>query len=209
MCIKLFTLLFLDLQNEEFLVHQLIYDYFEAMISLLRSERFICCLSNDKISIIDIQNDATKIQTDENVVEKGKKAESQHNIKWNAIHILSILAINSLLLSPQMLIPRHNSICYPEYRFELIIICAGVCLSVCLESMLQCVGFTKEVSILKLSVFLKMYLCLMLPIACLVCLSYHFWTSMLGFHHPMPLLGITVYFFGWCFNLTLEFSVSP
>ena len=41
---------------------------------------------------------------------------------WNALYVLLILGISILTTSIFTLIPRHNSMAYPEYWFEMAIV---------------------------------------------------------------------------------------
>ena len=112
---------------------------------------------------------------------------------WNILHILTTLGTSTLILSLQLLIPRHNSIYYPEYWYETNILGLTVALIATIKFSAECAVYTKERSLLSISMLVKMYLGRVLPMLTLFYLSNFTWTSVLEFQHPMPLLGIFVF----------------
>ena len=112
----------------------------------------------------------------------------------NLFHILTILATSSVCLLPQLMIPRHNPIYYPEYRNETMIIIPMVCFAYTLRRMIECYSFTKEQHLMTISVGMKIFLLQFVP--CIgIWYSLHFtWTSILGYQSPVPLLGLFMFF---------------
>ena len=90
------------------------------------------------------------------------------------LHLVTIIGVTTVSLVPQTLIPRHNSIYYPNYWYENAIAVAFVGSTILsMRTMLECFTFTKEKSIVTMNVGLKMY------------------------EHPMPFLGLFVFFSLW------------
>ena len=71
-------------------------------------------MANNQVSIISVElqtNEERRIEGNEG---KAKSAETENDISyWNLLHIVTIVCTTALLLSVQMLIPRHNSIINP------------------------------------------------------------------------------------------------
>ena len=116
---------------------------------------------------------------------------------WNIFHIVTILCASSLTLSPQLLIPRHHPIFYPQHWKEGFIIVLAVLFTSYVKQMLNCVVFTKDKSLIKLNLFLRMLICQFAPAITIFCSSRYIWASIAKFQHPMPLVGLLVMFGGW------------
>ena len=116
---------------------------------------------------------------------------------WGICHVITILGLCAVSLAPQMFIPRQNLIYYPNNLNEMIILITAICVATIAMRIFDSSFFTKEKSILKISVMLKMYLCLVVP--GLVCFysSAYCWSSIIGNQLPMPFTGILVFFSGW------------
>ena len=150
---------------------------------------------NDKqISIINVREARQKVKTENESYLVITRVKENNASYWNVFHILTILLFNSLSLSPQLLIPHHNSIYYPEYYHEMMMPTAITTSAVVLRYLMDCIIYTDEKRLMTFSVLAKMYLCLMIPILCTFYLSHYLWTSIFGFQHPMPLLGIVIFF---------------
>ena len=77
------------------------------------------------------------------------------------LHLVTIIGVTTVSLVPQTLIPRHNSIYYPNYWYENAIAVAFVGSTILsVRTMLECFTFTKEKSIVTMNVGLKMYACI-------------------------------------------------
>ena len=170
----------------------------------------------DQISIIDVQEIPANIQEENessakhtvelsivkveelspNNEEEGKSEDSQDIAKsnyasyWNMAHIVTILMASTIALSPQLLIPRYNTIYYPDSRHQIFIDAVSLMVIMTLRYLMDIVVFTKEKSIIKMQVAFKMLSCLLLPWVILVYLTHYIWTSILGFEHPMPFFGV-------------------
>ena len=152
----------------------------------------------------DYQVSAIYVLEVEGNIETTKASERKENnigkynaSYWNIFHILTTIATSTFILSLQLLIPRHNSIYYPEYWYETNILGLVVALTATIKFSAECAVYTKENSLLSISMLVKMYLGRVLPMLTLFYLSNFTWTSLLEFQHPMPLLGIFVFFGTW------------
>ena len=119
---------------------------------------------------------------------------------WNLFYLLLINVICIIWSVPVTLVPHHNVIDFPAYWWEPILFGAMIFNSLyeTLYTISECklvFGFSFLNSFLPLFKLLSVtYLATILP----SCLSYFLWTSFLGFGHPMPFLGVVLYF---CWNV--------
>ena len=97
-----------------------------------------------QISIISVQEAPQKYKTEDDTNMLMKIEQETKASYWNILHVFSILVLNSISLSPQLLIPRHNSIYYPEYYHELPMSTTISTLSVVLRYLMDCVIYTNE-----------------------------------------------------------------
>ena len=135
--------------------------------------------------------------------ELGEKISQNKSIHLNLFHIITIVAASSLCLLPQLMIPRHNPIYYPEYKNETIVVHLMVCFAYTLRRMMECFAFTKERQLLTVSVGLKIFVLHSVPCLGIWSSLHYFWTSRLGYHYPVPFNGLfnffgTMLFFECC-----------
>ena len=90
--------------------------------------------------------------------ELDHKINQNNAIHVNLLHIITIVAASSVCLLPQLMIPRHNPIYYPEYKNETIVVLLMVCFTYTLRRMMECFAFTKERQLITVSVGLKIFL---------------------------------------------------
>ena len=75
------------------------------------------------ISIISVESQTNEDRIIEKNEVKAEPAVTENGVSvWNLLHVVTIVCTTALLLSPQMLIPRHNSIIYPTYWFKFPIL---------------------------------------------------------------------------------------
>ena len=146
----------------------------------------------DNITAITVQEIGG---TEQEPVHKENKDKPIQSNYWNMLHLLTIIGATSLTLSAQLLIPRHNSIHYPNYWFEvpLLISIVASC-GLTMRYILECVTFTKEKGLIRTSVVLKMFGCMFVPIAGIFTLSHILWTLVNEFQPPMPFNGMLIFF---------------
>ena len=189
-------------------------------------------MSADQISIINVQEMPRNAETEEDStaisanqisttnsldvppIVQSEEGSEHREIKdqinkasyWNLLHVISMLGPSTFALSPQLLIPRHNSIYYPNFRHEFHIISSAVGVVVLLRTMRDFVVFTKEKSSIKISVMLKLFLGPYLVAVVLFYSAHYFWTVIMGYQHPMPFLGIFIFLANWIIYLCTIWS---
>ena len=120
-----------------------------------------------------------------------KKDNIQEVSHWNSLYFFGILAVVCLNAAILFLIPRHNSIFYPEFWYEtLIYIVIGNHTRRSASHILELFIFTNQQDLLKKSHYLKVFLTCSLSFAVPYCISYLVWTIWLGKNHPLPNLGL-------------------
>ena len=159
-----------------------------------------------QIATIPLQeNRSNVIGTDGQV----RRVEPNVHSYWYMLHLLTILGATAISLIPQSLIPRHNSIYYPDSWYEIWVVGAlfGTFVGR-MRSMLEFFIFTKENSIVTINAGLKIFAWSFVPNVCIIFLTQYYWTSLMGLQYPMPLMGLFVFFTGWLsFICTMRFGV--
>ena len=149
-------------------------------------------MSLNRISTINVHEAQPNVEEESR--KRGNRALGSNASYWNLLHIFTILAFSALVLSPQLLIPRHNSIYYPNYWHEIIIVIVVATFCLSMRTLMEFIVFTKEKSLLKIGVLLKIAACFIIPMLFVVYSLDIFWTLIMGFEHPMPLQGMLGYF---------------
>ena len=159
-------------------------------------------MSINQISTINVQEFQPNVENEDEPEKRMKitplVGTSPNSTNYcNLLHVITILGVSAIALSPQLLIPRHNPIYYPDYWQvgNMAIVVAVFCAA--MRIMMDCIVFAKEKSLIRIGVFLKMNACYIFIFIVVRYSSYFFWTSIMGFEHPMPLLGILQFFVGW------------
>ena len=146
--------------------------------------------------------------------EKERKQDITVNVPikasyWNALYIPLILGISILTTSIFTLIPRHNSMAYPEYWFEMAIILVLV------FSTTSTISYVTEVFIymdleylasvnIVTKHFLRTLIAFGIPYG-ILCFG---WTHFLQFNHPMPFLGYAG-LISWILTLPFVWFLIP
>ena len=154
------------------------------------------------ISVIGCNDVSSRFETAENHAIKVSSFSVKKSIYKNVLHIVGILIGCALLVSPQTLIPRHNSILYPRYWYELNFAVGYVFLFCTASSIMDPYVFTKYKRLISLSVFVRMYFWKLGGWLIPYCICYVVWSLCLGYNHPMPFLGFFCYL-----NCLLNFSL--
>ena len=154
-------------------------------------------MSINKIFTIKVQDGQPNAEPKGDSAPRSERLPSNKESYWNMLHIFSILSISALSLPSQLLIPRHNSIYYPDHWRELLIPISLLCVPAVLRPIMELVVFTKEKSLIQIGVFLKLYARWFMPNLCALYISHFIWTSKLGFENPMPFTGIFCFFSGY------------
>lgn len=127
---------------------------------------------------------------------------------------ISIISLNNISpqkedgVSTQTLIPRHNSIIYPRFWFE-------VNLPVSLHIFLSSIGtvldifiFTKLEFLKSIFVVLKYFSWTLLGWIIPYVMCYLIWSMYFGYNHPIPLLGLNM-FISWFVSLVGVWYLFP
>ena len=157
-------------------------------------------MSVDQISVIEV----TEVtESDETKDEQNTRANIPNSFNWKVFHIFTILGASVLSLSPQLIIPRHNTIFYPSFWYEGIALWGFPMLIVTMRTMLEIFIFTKEKKFVSVIIFVKMYLCYFIPLLFYYMASHYYWTTVLELVHPIPFTWIILVLVAYNFNLLI------
>ena len=101
-------------------------------------------ISADQTSTTNAQDIPPIVQSEGDSEQKVTRKQTNKASYWNLLHAITILGASTIALSPQLLIPRHNSIYFPESRHEIMILATAVCCPFTLQTMNDWVIFTKK-----------------------------------------------------------------
>ena len=122
--------------------------------------------------------------------EKAIESSSKDASYWNILHIFGVLLACLLQTSIVTLIPRQNSVVYPDYWYEgIIVFVLGVHLQATANLIMEAFIFLDEKSVLTSSIFLVVLIELVLSFIIPYCMCYIIWTFYLGYNYPIPFLG--------------------
>ena len=127
-------------------------------------------------------------QCEDNSIDDGTKKVASY---WNSLYSCVVLSACVLIAAVLTMIPRKNSILYPEYWYEgavFLILALYVRLSA--FHILELYIFTKVDSLLTLAHFMKVFLIASSSFGVPYCISYLTWTLYMGYNHPLPLVGL-------------------
>ena len=127
---------------------------------------------------------------------------------WNLFHVITILGWFTTFFLPFAFIPRHNSILYPEYWYEINISIVAASLYSTVNMLLNCFVFTSQKKLISFGVLLKMWGWNMLGFVIPYTISYVVWVVYLGYNHPMPFLGLCQ-FVSWISVLSGTWFLFP
>ena len=113
--------------------------------------------------------------------------ESNQVSYWNGLYVLVIVATCVLQTSCYTLIPRHNSIVYPSYWYEIIIaVSFGMHVQGTISTIMKCYIFFKLKSLISINLTLKLFFKLVAGFVVPYCFCYILWSVYFGYNHPMP-----------------------
>ena len=161
-------------------------------------------MSTNQISVIDISATTSSNEIEDENDTNVNRQEEDNTVYWRVLHIFTILGACSLSLSIEMLIPRHNTIFYPSYWYELVFVISIPILIAVMRRMAEIYTFTKARETISINILLKMYLLAFVPFLICYMVSYYCWTSIMELNHPLPLQGI-----GIIVIVTIMYLCSP
>lgn len=162
------------------------------------------------ISIISVESQTNEDRIIEKNEVKAEPAVTENGVSvWNLLHVVTIVCTTALLLSPQMLIPRHNSIIYPTYWFKFPILVSFYMMISTTQLIGSIYFFTNQASLLNIGVFFKIYLWSAVINTVPPSIIYYFWTIVANMNHPMPLLGAISWLSSMVFQVWGIFFLLP
>ena len=127
-------------------------------------------------------------QTEDNSIEDGTKNVASY---WNSLYSCVILSVCVLIAAVLTMIPRKNSILYPEYWYEgVVFLILALYVRLSTFHILEFYIFTKLDSLLTLAHFVKVFLIASSSFGVPYCISYVTWTLYMGYNHPLPFIGL-------------------
>ena len=144
----------------------------------------------DQISIIYIQESSME-QDQKNIMgeEENENTSGKRNY-LNFLYIFVMIGSCTLLTSVVTLIPRHNSILYPVYWYEpMIMMSMTFLVKGTANVMLDCVIYFKAKFFFSMRNYLSLLSYNILGYATIYSSSYLIWVIYLKHHNPMPFVG--------------------
>ena len=128
---------------------------------------------------------------------------------WNFVYLVIIIGGASLFSIPITLIPLHNSIEFPGYWWEIIIIgISSAAINAVLNTVLECQLIFDLECFKSFKVGLRLYAYFVLVDIVTICMCYIIWTASMGYNHPIPYLGgilFIVLFIEQCIAIWFQF----
>ena len=117
----------------------------------------------EPIFSIDQQNIQSTVGIEKEPNQRIKQSIPRNVSYWNLLKIMIILCYSAAFLSLQLLIPRKNTIYYPDYWYENIVF-IGPYSTAMIRTMLELFVFTREKSLKKISALMRMWICFIIPL---------------------------------------------
>ena len=147
----------------------------------------------NSLAVIKVrEHQSSKKENDQNE-EDHENDTTKTGTYWDSLYGLLPLPIFIFLFSTFTLIPRKNSILYPEYWYEgILIFLVGSSLRITAYHILSLYTFTNAKYLTKLGHFVKVFVASSLFAVIPYVISYFIWTVYLENNHPLPLLALLV-----------------
>ena len=146
-------------------------------------------MTKEKVFVIA----GTNIQKNESAKRKNhedRSLEDSNKSYWNGCHIVSTLLTCGITMSVSTLIPRHNSIIEPTSWFEMMFVVGFVMITEIAETIWSLAILMQKNSLFSISLFVKLFMVSFLTWISIYCFCYILWTTIIGYNHPMPLVGM-------------------
>ena len=153
---------------------------------------------DDAVSMISLRDCSPAIEFG----EESEKGSNHGNILdkasyWNGFYGVLLLVTCIAFTSIVTLIPRQNSILYPEYWYQAVVLYQASLFRVTALIMFQLFLFTEAKILLSMNTILKVHGGVVLAFVVAYCGGYVTWTIYLGNHHPLPFIGFCVFIPNW------------
>ena len=119
---------------------------------------------------------------------RDRSSEASNNIYWNGLHVLTILFTCGLGMSIPTMIPRHNSILEQKYWYQILIPVGFGSIIWTAVMFLDLIVFTDMKYFKSIKFFVKTSLASLVAMVGSYCFCYIFWTKIIEYNHPMPLV---------------------
>ena len=146
-------------------------------------------MDTDQISVISIQDTSSNEEPEEKEKRIENLPEDSTSSPWNILHVFSILAVATIILTPSTLIPRANSILYQSNWFEVNIFVAIQYLVIAANEIINTSTYFKEKALKSWQIFLRMYLFNMALWIVPYLVYYYIWCIQYEYNWPMPFVG--------------------
>ena len=114
---------------------------------------------------------------------------SDNTSYWNSLYGIIILLACILYGSFLTLIPRQNSILYPDYWYETLFLFGVISIRNSALLVTELFIFTNEKTLASMSLLFKSFLGIWVLWSLPYCVGYLLWTHYYGNYHPMPFIG--------------------
>ena len=144
------------------------------------------------IATIDIDKPSLKSNVIDNYLKHNHSYKNERKLYLFTLRVILILGLCVLLTSILTLIPRHNSMIYPQYWYEgMIAFVIGVCVPNAVNMTLDFYCLTGEKSLPVGSLFFKLLCSLTLIFTTSHVLCDIIWSLCSGYNRPIPFIGFT------------------
>ena len=152
-------------------------------------------MDEDKISVISVEDLSSNENQNEGSKIKEEILGDEKLSAWNIFHVLSVLIVCIVFLSPALLIPRTNSILYQSNWYEFNIVMMGFMILPAVNDLLGVAIYCKEKSCLSFRMFLKTCFLFMVTWTVPYLIAYLIWCQYLKYNWPIPFLGYNYFVF--------------
>ena len=151
-------------------------------------------MMENSIAIIEVRERPSPEKINQQLEDNQRNLETSEDAsRWKSLYTILILAACIANIAVMTSFPRKNSIFFPEYWYEtIILVVVAVCFRQSFSHILGLFIFTKERCLLTRFHFTKVFLTSSTVFVVSYCISYYTWTWYLGYNHPMPLMAITI-----------------
>ena len=146
-------------------------------------------MSVDHISTISVEATSEAYEMEQDNRQLNSRLNSK-DIYCSFFRIIAILFLFSLLGAPIFLIPRHNTIFYPEYWYEMYLCIVFVSPISAMNLLLNCSVFTQQPTLTSTRLIWKITTWIVLNYSILWSICYSVWVLYLEKNHPMPFNGL-------------------
>ena len=166
----------------------------------------------NSVAIINVRERQTSKETEVNTEEESNGNEHVNIGREDASYLNSFYTLVAfvpffVIASAGYLIPRKNSMIYPEFWYEgipLFLFCSST--NIVAYQILSLYNFTKAKFLLTIDHIAKVFVVSGLFFLIPYCTSYLIWNYHLGYNHPLPLLG---WLGSWSELLATKFLFFP